>query len=157
MAAEVDARRKILAENVTLRAERDRLRAEAEALRQRCAPREAAPADTLTLAALNLATQRADKAERALKSMRDELAAAKKSLGELHERLEARKARLHSVQEQLDAQEIELAEARAELEFRRAWSFLAPADELKKLRRAAADKARELQRTRRPLSDDEPG
>lgn len=154
VAAEVAARRKILAENVALRTEQDRLRAEAEALRQRSAAREAAPADALTLAALNLATQRADKAERALKDMRDELAAAKKSLGELHERLVARKIRLHSAQEQLEAQEIELAEARAELEFRRAWSFLAPVDELQKVRRAAADKARELQRTRRPLAED---
>ena len=154
VAAEVDASRKILAENVALRAEQDRLSAEAEALRQRCASREAAPDDPLTLAVLNLATQRADKAERALTSTRDELAAAKNPSASSTSDSRRERIRLHRAQKQLDAQEIELAEAQAELELRRAWSFLAAVDELKKLWRAAADTARELQRTRRPLTED---
>lgn len=146
--AEVEARRKIVAENVALRAEQAKLRAEVEALRWQNKAREEMPADALTVAALKLATQRAEKNERALIAAREELAAAKKSLSGANETLEAQRIRLHGAQRLLDAQEIELVEAQAELEFRRKWSTFAPVDEIRRLRRAAADNAREEQRKR---------
>ena len=148
VAVEVDTRRKILAENVALRAEQAKLRADVEAMRQQYKAREEMPADALTVAALKLATQRAEKNERALIVAREDLAAARKSLSEANETLEGQKIRLHGAQRQLEAQEIELAEAQAELEFRRKWSIFAPVDEIRRLRRAAADKAREEQRKR---------
>lgn len=148
VAVEVETRRKILAENVALRAEQAKLRADVEAMRQQYKAREEMPADALTVAALKLATQRAEKNERALIVAREDLAAARTSLSEANETLEGQKIRLHGAQRQLEAQEIELAEAQAELEFRRKWSIFAPVDEIRRLRRAAADKAREEQRKR---------
>lgn len=148
VSAEAQARLKLVGKNLALEAELDKMR-------RRCAELEAQGSDVTLVAALSLTKIRAEKAERALAATRNELAAARKSLSELQERLEARKIRLHGAQRQIEAQEIELAEFQAEIEILRARSFLTPIDDIRRARRVAADKARELQRNRRPLTEDD--
>lgn len=147
VSAQLLARPNLWAKNLTLEAELGKMR-------QRCAELEGQSGSVAMAATLGLMKIRAEKAEQALAATRDELAAARKSLSALHEQLEARKIRLHGAQRQIEAQEVELAEIQAEIEILRSRSFLTPVDDIRRARRVAADKARELQRKRRPLTED---
>jgi len=143
------ARRQALAVADALRVENSELRAERDGLRGRCGELESELQARTGTDALEV---RVEKAERALVSVRADLAAARRGAEALTERLDRKRILVHSLQKMMEAQEIELAAANAELAQRK--SGMTSLILVALAREQAKQTVRDAQARRAPLDED---